>query len=363
MNRPQSNRPSDAPEVAVSVLIHSSQFPENVRRDLLESLRTRALNHKFHYDSIKQAQKWLAVHQAYSPAQTDDGCIAIYERSVQAIAAACQGEPELNVIGLGCGSGQKEVRLLRALHQPRRVVRYFPCDASAAMVLHATREARSVISHQRCHPFVFDLASVGDLGGALRSIVPGPGRRAVTFFGMLPNFEPNPVLSRLAQAMQPDDLLLVGANLAPGPDYLRGIKRVLPQYDNALTRDWLLTFLLDLGIERADGGIQFVIENCPTAMGLKRIAAYFRFSRDRQIRIGTERFDVKVGAEFRLFFSYRYTPGQLQDLLAQHRLAVRDQWTTSSGEEGVFYCQRRRDRQTGASPQTKAKRKPFPPTR
>ncbi len=47
------------------VTIHPSQFPDAVRRDLLASLRDRQVNHKFHYDSIKQTQKWLAIHQAY----------------------------------------------------------------------------------------------------------------------------------------------------------------------------------------------------------------------------------------------------------------------------------------------------------
>ena len=40
----------------VNVAIHASQFPENVRRDLLVSLRSRQVNHKFHYDSVKQTQ-------------------------------------------------------------------------------------------------------------------------------------------------------------------------------------------------------------------------------------------------------------------------------------------------------------------
>ena len=57
----------------VRVAIHASQFPENVRRDLLESLRTRRVNHKFHYDSVKQTQQWLALHQAFSPSRTDAG--------------------------------------------------------------------------------------------------------------------------------------------------------------------------------------------------------------------------------------------------------------------------------------------------
>jgi hypothetical protein len=54
-----------------NVTIHSSQFPENVRRDLLESLRTRRVNHKFHFDSVKQTQKWLALHQQFSPSRND----------------------------------------------------------------------------------------------------------------------------------------------------------------------------------------------------------------------------------------------------------------------------------------------------
>ena len=65
----------------VQVAIHASQFPENVRRDLLESLRTRRVNHKFHYDSVKQTQQWLALHQAFSPSRTDADCAATYDRS------------------------------------------------------------------------------------------------------------------------------------------------------------------------------------------------------------------------------------------------------------------------------------------
>ena len=63
------------------VLIHPSQSPEAVRGALWESLRTRRVNHKFHYDSYKQTEKWLALHQAFSPSRTDPDCEAIYDRS------------------------------------------------------------------------------------------------------------------------------------------------------------------------------------------------------------------------------------------------------------------------------------------
>lgn len=38
----------------VNIAIHASQSAANVQRDLLESVRTHRVNHKFHYDSVKQ---------------------------------------------------------------------------------------------------------------------------------------------------------------------------------------------------------------------------------------------------------------------------------------------------------------------
>ena len=39
-----------------------------------------------------------------------------------------------------------------------------------------------------------------------------------------------------------------------------GVQRILSQYDNPLTREWLLNFLLDLGVERSDGELRFTVE-------------------------------------------------------------------------------------------------------
>src|ERR1044071_6955979 len=62
-----------------SVQIHSSQFPQNVRRELVECLRRRDINPKFHYESIKQAAKWLKLHQTHAPSQKDKDCRATYQ--------------------------------------------------------------------------------------------------------------------------------------------------------------------------------------------------------------------------------------------------------------------------------------------
>lgn len=320
-----------------NVAIHASQFPENVRRDLLASLRTRQVNHKFHYDSVKQTQKWLALHQIYSPSRNDAACAATYDRAFTEATKQIKAR-RIHVIGLGCGGGQKDTRLLKLLKAGGKQIFYTPCDVSTAMVLVAREAAMSVVPEKRCFPVVCDLASANDLRAVFTTSLAPSTPRVVTFFGMIPNFEPQEILSRLAALIRPQDCLLFSANLAPGKNYLAGVKRILPQYDNAPTREWLLTFLLDLGIERGDGKLQFAIEN--GGAGLKRVVVNFQFSRACHFAIEAEKLTFRRGEFIRLFFSYRYTPARVVTALAKHGLEVHDQWLTPSEEEGVFLVRR-----------------------
>ena len=321
-----------------NVTIHSSQFPDAVRRDLLASLRARRVNHKFHYDSVKQTQRWLALHQAYSPTRNDADCRAVYKRSFEAAAAKIKTK-SVHVIGLGCGGGQKDTRLLKLLKARGLEIFYTPCDVSAAMVLTARQTALAVVREENCFPFVCDLVTAGDLPAVLDSRITHHASRIVTFFGMIPNFEPEQILPKLAPLVRAKDFLLFSANLAPGKDYAAGVEKVLQQYDNPPTRDWLMTFLLDLGVERSDGKMRFKIET-DSASSLKRIAACFHFTRSRRIKVESKVFDFCAGESIRLFFSYRYTPERVQAVLGRHGLEVCEQWITKSEEEGVFLVSR-----------------------
>lgn len=322
---------------AANVLIHASQFPESVRRDLLASLRTRRVNHKFHYDSVKQTQKWLALHQTYSPSRNDADCRTVYEQSFK-IAAARIKSPCVRVIGLGCGGGQKDTRLLKLLRDAGKEASYTPCDVSSAMVLVARQAALAVMPDKNCFPFVCDLASTDDLPDMLEQLLAPRVPRLVTFFGMIPNFEPQMILPKLTSLIRPKDYLLFSANLAPGKNYAAGVKKILPQYDNPPTRDWLMTFLLDLGVEQGDGDLRFSIED--GQFDLKRVTARFHFRRRRRVEVESETFEFRHGESFQLFFSYRYTPALVRKLLGEHGLEVRDEWITKSAEEGVFLVRR-----------------------
>jgi uncharacterized SAM-dependent methyltransferase len=321
-----------------NILVHPSQFPQNVYRDLLASLRHRRVNHKFHYDSVKQTQKWLSLHQQFSPSRRDADCRRIYNQSFAAAAGFFPAR-KVHLIGLGCGGGQKDTRLLKLLKKAGKEISYTPCDVSAAMVLTARREALSVLPAAKCFPAVCDLAASGDLRSFL---VTRPAaaqqRRLVTFFGMIPNFDPKKILPKLVSLLRPADVLLFSANLAPGPDYDAGIKKILPQYDNPATRDWLMTFLLDLGVEPSDGRLYFEVETVRN--GLKRVVADFRFTRKRVISIDANTFSFARGESVRLFYSYRYTPDRVCQTLAYYQLEVCGQWIATSEEEGVFLCRK-----------------------
>ena len=319
---------------SVSVAIHPSQFSENVRRDLLASLRTRRVNHKFHYDSIKQTQQWLALHEAHSPARYDKNCLTTYDEAFIATAQKIKAG-QIHVIGLGCGGGQKDVQLIKQLQSRGKKVTYTPCDVSVSMVLVARQAALKILPAKKCFPFVCDLATADDLPAQLVTRHPS----LVTFFGMIPNFEPHQILPRLTDLLRPNDFLLFSANLAPSNDYTAGMKKILPQYENPLTRNWLSAFLFDLGVEPRDGGLRFSIET--GNLGLKRMMAKFHFQRARKIKVSCQEFSFARGEAIQLFFSYRYTPLRATKLLARYRLEVCQQWIASSGEEGVFLCRRK----------------------
>lgn len=318
----------------VNVAIHTSQSPENVRRNLLDSLRQRQINHKFHYDSYKQSQKWLALHDAYSPSRNDTDCADTYDRSFE--SAAQRFHSPVHLIGLGCGGGQKDARLLGLLQKSTPHLTYIPCDVSLALVLIARKAALDLIPGLQCHPLVCDLASTDDLTALFEKN--DKTARLFSFFGMIPNFEPSAILPRLAGMLERSDWLLFSANLAPGPDYEAGVKRILPGYDNFLTRDWLMTFLFDLGVESINGETHFSIQQGEE--NLRKIVAEFEFSKERTLTIDSESFSFRPKDKIRLFYSYRYTPALARDILNKYGLNVVDQWITKSEEEGVFLCQK-----------------------
>jgi hypothetical protein len=118
--------------------------------------------------------------------------------------------------------------------------------------------------------------------------------------------------------------------------YAASVARVVPQYDNALTRDWLLSVLLDLGVERDHGCLEFRVAPCPAGSGLLRIEADFVFVTAVKVNFGGTAWRFAAGDRFQLFYSYRHTLASVASLLGPHGIQISRSWTNATGEEGVF---------------------------
>jgi len=322
----------------VQVTVHPSQFPENVRRDLIESLRSRKIAHKFHYDSVKQMQQWLALHRRFSPLLKDPSYAEIYGSGFALAVNQLRGK-RVQVIALCCGDGRKDARLLSFLRRSKKEISYVPSDGSLPMVLMARKAALKFVPADACHPFVCDLQKADDLQASLANMAAASVPRLITFFGAIPNFEPDKIFPRLSALPRENDWLLLSANLVPGDDYEAGLRRILPQYDNPTTREWLGTFLSDLGVPAKAGHWETVLEK--TQNGLQRVAIYFVVAKPSSLNVAGEDFHFRAGESIRLFFSYRYSVELVEKTLARHGLQISGGWISDSREEGVFLCRKK----------------------
>lgn len=321
---------------AIAAVIHPSRFPDADREQLLQSLAQRRIAMRFHYESHAQAHLWLQVHNTFAPSRTDTHYPAHIER-LHGAALSCGNHQPSFVIGLGCGSGQKEAQLLRLFAARNLVAGYVPVDTSLPLLIMATHAAREVLPALNARPVVADLSELHALSPLLDQLADPSHPRVFTFFGMLPNLEPAQAFRQFQALLRPQDLLIASANLAPGTDDTRGMQRILPQYDNPPTREWLQRLMLDLGAERSDGSIQFGIQDT-AAPGIRQVVADYIFDRPRQLTAQGRAFDFQPGDKVRLFFSCRYTPERIAATASSAGLAIVAHEVLASGEEMIFLC-------------------------
>ncbi|MDX2226396.1 MAG: L-histidine N(alpha)-methyltransferase [Verrucomicrobiae bacterium] len=314
------------------LLLHPSQYPEAIRRELHDSLRSGTINHRFHYDSPRQTLRWLSLHEKHSPARHDRGVQKIY-RTAAAHFAAGFGGRNVTVISLGCGGGHKDLDVLRALGSRGVRTTYAPADISAAMVTTAREHIRRGC-HAPCAPGLVVSLTALDMK-TLTQWIPSRHPRLFLCFGILPNFPPRELFGLFRTLCRPGDALMLGANLAPGTDFMGGMRRILPQYDNREMREWLCLFPRDHGLPLTPADIRFSISPCPAKTGLYRIDARARMTRGTTLTLDGEKFRYPRGRILNLFYSYRHQPSTLVTGLVRSGFTLPSTFIAPSGEEGV----------------------------
>ncbi len=309
-------------------LIHPSARPEARRQAMVDDLAAGRLPPAFLYESSIQSERWLAVHQNLSPFVNDSDCRAIYDWIAAQAAARVEVE-NVHVVGLGCGSGVKDSMLLKQMDKPV----YWPVDISQELVLEAVASSSAYINH----PLVLDLARAQNAGRFFDDQIPGGSTRVYTLFGLLPNFNTQILSGLLREVLKPGDHLLLSANLAPDNDYTKSVERIIAQYDNPVTRDWLVGALGEMGVEAREGRLSFGQREIYG--GLRQILARWHFEKLHCMEFSGHSFTFGPGDELEVFYSIRYTMAKVKEWLELSGLSLLEYRSSESGEEAVFFCQ------------------------
>jgi len=302
-----------------------------------DSLRLGEIDHAFHYAGVKQTQLWLEVHRSHAPMFGDPAFEAIYRRIFTDVAADMDGQP-LHVIGLGAGGGQKESRLLETLQSAGCARRYTPIDISLELALLSAETAKGKSDYDIV-PMAGDLSLLSELPDWLERY-PVNEIRIYTAFGLTPNFLPSWLFPRLHSVLRAQDKLLLSANLAlessssdTDASYRSACAAILPQYDNEETNRWLRQILIDWGIAEYLTPLRFSIESIEN---LSAFVARSAWREDVSFPWEGEYFQARKGDELRLFFSLRYTPKRLEEVLNRYGLTLGQGYCTPCGREGVW---------------------------
>ena len=323
----------------MTLTFHESQYPEQVALQCRQGLRARRLPGRLLYDSPAQAQRWLAYHQACSPSRTEPELLALYERSFQAALGALPGRP-LHYVSLGCGGGNKDALFVRRALDRGGVLHVSPTDTSAALVLETMIRLQAVLPTLNATPLVVDLATEPDLDPWLAQQEVGGACRVFGCFGIIPNFDHAALLAYLRRLMRPDDLLLLSANLSPDPYGSAAAQRILTQYDNPLAHAWFTGLLDSLGF--ADADLLLTVQPRPLREDghVWRIQADACVLQDVKLTLYEESFDFRKEEVLEVFFSNRFTPAALPQILGDAGFNVSETWVLESQEEGIYLCRR-----------------------
>ena len=268
------------------------------------------------------ARLWKEVHLNYSPFYQRPALRRLYTQPATVLRALLRHAP-YNFIALGCAEGLKESLLLRKLPKPTLLLTADTC-LSMAKIAARKLPAYAKIARQ------IDLTSPSSISRILtppiprsKSKAPSPAR-LITLFGVLPNLDPLPLLRRLARAMKRGDLLLFSTNLAPGNSSFAGARKVLPQYNNPITRRWVEAAVQRYRPKLPQGTLHIGLYPDPQQRSLPRIEA--RWISKKSTRI--------------VFASRRPTRSQVEQWIQVARLHTVARFTDTLGEEGVWLTSR-----------------------
>ena len=139
--------------------------------------------------------------------------------------------------------------------------------------------------------------------------------------------------------MRPGDMLLLSANLSPGL-YADAVDRILPQYDNPLARAWYAGLLDSLGFAASQVQLTVRPHLLQPDGHIWQIQAEASVQHQTQLTVYNETFRFTAGESIEVFFSNRFTPQVMPQVLADTGLTLLQTWLFDAQEEAIYLCAR-----------------------
>ena len=294
-------------------------------QELTEAVEARDLPEKFFYWSPLAVRAWLA--------RAADPAFGGLRRAWQQLAAKASWllepfGPPIHVISFGAGDGATDRLLLDAVHLSGREQKYYPVDASQALLEMACAGAEDL-----------DIDTAGikaDISSPMHLVFASDAAESPKLLLMSGNtlggFDPLDHIKHIAQCLHGDDRLILDAEIyqtngsAPHGDSLR---------------QFAFAPLAALGVSPDDGEVRFDHKRDKTIPGLHVMAAHFRPDRDLRIATPDREVLVERGEHINLNFSYRFTAEALRALLAERGgLRVLDEIFSPDGRYLLVVCSR-----------------------
>lgn len=303
----------------------ATDLDKALRRDVGDGLGTtpKTLPPKWFYDTRGSVLfDRITQLDEYYPTRRERWILARYADDIAAASGATA------LLELGAGSGEKTRLLLDAMYRLGTLRQYLPVDVSGDYLADA---ARAIAAD---HPGIVVRPIVADYEQHLH-LLPAPGRRLVAFLGStIGNMTPperDGFLGHLAAVLEPDDHLLLGADL------VKDEARMVRAYDDAdgvtsqFNRNVLHVINRELDADFVPGRFDHVARwNAANSW----IEMCLRSTVDHSVLVGALDLTLHLGAgeEIRTEISTKFTLDGLRAELGRAGLVTQRSWTDPAGD-------------------------------
>ena len=297
-----------------------------IAQEFSESMEARDIPEKFFYWFPLSAQAWLAL--ARDPAYEDlRKCWERVAEKINVVVKHFKGA--VPAISFGAGDGLIDRLVLAPLTKAGREVRYFPVDASQALL-----EAACAAAEDQ------EIETVGikaDISSPVHLVLASDASESPKLFLVAGNtmgaFDPLDQIRHIAAAMHEGDRLIVDAEMHE--------ENALERTGSKAMQHFAFAPLASIGITHEDGDVSFECKRDERHEGLYLVARRFRADRDLHATVSGKDIVMERGERLSMNFQYLYTRQSFRWLLEDHAgLEVLDEIVSPDGGFVVAVCSR-----------------------